>query len=71
MPRTIVDIPNEQLHEVDRLCKALGLSRAEAVRQGLQSFVENNQDVQEEGFGLWRGAKVSRAELLKAIRSHW
>jgi metal-responsive CopG/Arc/MetJ family transcriptional regulator len=71
MPRTIVDIPNEQLHEVDRLCKSLGLSRAEAVRQGLQSFVEKNQGVQEEGFGLWKAAKVSRAELLKSIRSHW
>lgn len=58
MPRTIIDIPDAQLREVDRLCQLLGISRAEAVRRGLQGFVQQNEDVRTDGFGLWRSAAV-------------
>ena len=54
MPRTIIDIPDPQLREVDRLCQLLGISRAEAVRRGLQGFVEQNEVVKTDGFGLWQ-----------------
>ena len=56
MPRTIIDIPDAQLREVDRLCQLLGISRAEAVRRGLQSFVQQNEAVKTDGFGLWQSA---------------
>jgi metal-responsive CopG/Arc/MetJ family transcriptional regulator len=68
MPRTIIEIPDAQLREVDRLCQLLGISRAEAVRRGLQGFVQQNEAVRTDGFGLWRSvaapkesAKVSAA----------
>jgi hypothetical protein len=56
MPRTIIDIPEAQLREVDRLCQLLGISRAEAVRRGLQGFVQQNEVVKTDGFGLWQSA---------------
>jgi len=56
MPRTIIEIPDAQLREVDRLCQLLGISRAEAVRRGLQDFVAQNEVVKTDGFGLWRPA---------------
>jgi metal-responsive CopG/Arc/MetJ family transcriptional regulator len=71
MPRTIIDIPNEQLHEVDRVCRALGISRAEAVRRSLDAFVSQNQAVQEEGFGLWQGAAADSVNLVQTIRGQW
>lgn len=56
MARTIVEIPDAQLREVDRLCRLLGISRAEAVRRGLQGFVQQNEAVRTDGFGLWQQA---------------
>jgi len=54
MARTIIDIPDAQLREVDSLCKLLALSRAEAVRRALRDFVQHNSGVQTDGFGLWK-----------------
>lgn len=71
MPRTIVDIPDEQLREVGRLCRALKISRAEAVRQGVAVFLEQNQAVQEDGFGLWGGSAIEARKLIESLRSRW
>jgi metal-responsive CopG/Arc/MetJ family transcriptional regulator len=68
MARTIIDIPDAQLHEVDSLCKLLGISRAEAVRRALHDFVERNDDVNTDGFGLWKGIAADRNALLAKMR---
>ncbi len=54
MPRTIVDIPASQLVEIDSVCKRLGISRAEAVRRALETYLERTTDLGADGFGLWR-----------------
>lgn len=66
MARTIIDIPQAQLGEVDDLCKLLGISRAEAVRRALRDFVRNNRSVGTDGFGLWKdhAEEVRRAMKL-------
>ena len=56
MPRTIVDIPAEQMAAVDRLCQAQGISRAEAVRRALRAYVQGEAEVRVSGFGLWAAA---------------
>jgi len=56
MPRTIVDIPASQLDEIDRTCRTLGISRAEAVRRALEVYLERAVDVHANGFGLWTDA---------------
>jgi hypothetical protein len=61
MPRTIIEIPDAQLREVDRLCQLLGISRAEAVRRGLQGFVQQNEAVKTDGFGLWNLGATAKA----------
>jgi hypothetical protein len=53
MTRTIVDIPAAQLAEIDRLCKLMGISRAEAVRRALAAFAHGHAAVTPEAFGLW------------------
>lgn len=68
MPRTIIDIPAQQLREVDRLCRELAISRAEAVRRGLGAFVAQHADVASEGFGLWRDAPAPDDRAPKARR---
>ncbi len=56
MPRTIVDIPAAQLAEIDRHCRELGVSRAEAVRRALRDYLQRHGDDQADGFALWSGA---------------
>ena len=57
MPRTIIDLPEQQMREVDVLCRTLGISRAEAVRRSLLEFVSANREVRRDGFGLWKDAR--------------
>ena len=58
MPRTIIEIPAEKLREVDRICRALAISRAEAVRRGLTEFIRQNEAVQEEGLAYGAAAML-------------
>jgi metal-responsive CopG/Arc/MetJ family transcriptional regulator len=71
MPRTIVDIPEAQMRDVDRLCRALGISRAEAVRRALAGFVEQNDSATTDGFGLWKDTASDRAQLIEQLRQRW
>jgi hypothetical protein len=71
MPRTIIDIPDGQLREINRVCRALKISRAEAVRRGVNAFLERNQTVEEDGYGLWRDTKVEARCLLATIQTKW
>jgi metal-responsive CopG/Arc/MetJ family transcriptional regulator len=71
MPRTIVDIPEAQMRDVDRLCQALGISRAEAVRRALGDFVRQNDAATTEGFGLWKDAPSDRDQLVALLRQRW
>ena len=71
MPRTIIDIPDEQLREINRVCRALNVSRAEAVRRCVNAVLEHNQTVEENGYGLWRGAETEARGLLATIQAKW
>jgi metal-responsive CopG/Arc/MetJ family transcriptional regulator len=62
MPRTIVDLPASQLKDLDSRCRALGISRAEAVRRAIHVFLRESPADSEQGFGLWKesGGKARR-----------
>ena len=56
--RTLIDLPNQQLKELAEICAARKLSRAEAVRQAVAAFIEQNKPSRESAFGLWKGQAV-------------
>jgi len=61
MARTIIDIPDSQLRDLDALCGTLGISRAEGVRRAVQSFLLSRSENDSRGFGLWsRGTAGER-----------
>ncbi len=62
MARTIIDIPDPQLREIDDLCRLLGISRAEAVRRALRDFSQRNGNVKTDAFGLWAAARHGAPE---------
>ena len=67
MARTIIDIPEALLRDVDNLCKLLNISRAEATRRALRDFVARNDDVNTNGFGLWKGTADEQREKLDRL----
>lgn len=54
--RTIIDIPETQLRDLDAHCRLLGISRAEGVRRAIQEYLRAPPGMQNGGFGLWRRA---------------
>ena len=53
--RTLIDIPEWQLKELEAICAARKLSRAEVVRQAVAAFIAQNRPSREAAFGLWKG----------------
>ena len=68
MARTIIDIPDPQLREIDELCRLLGISRAEAVRRALRDFSQRNTDVRADAFRLWAPAQATASARHKSTK---
>jgi hypothetical protein len=68
MARTIIDIPDLQLREVDSLCRQLGISRAEAVRRALREFLQHSDSARTDGFGLWRSTAAPQLSTQQAAQ---
>ena len=71
MPRTIVDIPDTQLRDLDALCDSLGISRAEAVRRAIVHFLRDGCERVDDGFGLWRAAFASSDDARRSLERRW
>ena len=69
MPRTIVDIPDTLLRDLDALCESLGISRAEAVRRAIGLLLRDGGE-SHDGFGLWREGYL-RDEARRALEKRW
>jgi len=54
--RTIVDIPDEQLGALARLCEEQEISRAEAVRRAVDRLSQGigKSEQKDVGFGTWK-----------------
>ena len=56
--RTLVDIPEKQLEVLRAICTVRKLSRAEAVRQAIDAFIQQHQPARDSAFGVWKDQKV-------------
>jgi len=70
MPRTIIDIPDTQLRDLDAMCETLGISRAEAVRRAIVMFLRDGLE-SNDGFGLWRADDARADEARRALERRW
>jgi len=68
--RTIVDIPDAQLHDLDALCESRGISRAEAVRRAIVLFLRDGSE-SDDGFGLWREHYANADDARRALEKRW
>jgi hypothetical protein len=73
--RTIVDLPDEQIRALDAYSKKYGVSRAEAVRRAVASFLPKRRrrlDFRNDpAFGSWKNRDVDSVEYQRKLRAEW
>jgi hypothetical protein len=69
--RTIVNLPDPERAQLDALCRQRGLSRAEALRQALRLWLQQQTANHGEVFGLWRDRPEGSLALQQALREEW
>jgi len=70
--RTIVDLTEEQLEALGRICEAQKISRAEAVRRAVDRLIlENTAANKDIGFGLWRHKRLDGRKHVERLRTEW
>jgi metal-responsive CopG/Arc/MetJ family transcriptional regulator len=69
--RTLVDIPEKELEELNTLSRSRNLSRAELIRQAVSGFLAQNKAGLENSFGLWKTRDVDGVEYQEKLRREW
>jgi metal-responsive CopG/Arc/MetJ family transcriptional regulator len=70
--RTIVDLPEEQLGALARLCGEQKISRAEAVRRAVDRLIrESTIDRKGVGFGIWKHKHIESRKYVEKLRNEW
>jgi len=74
--RTIVDLPDEQILALDAYSKKYGVSRAEAVRRAVASFLPKRRHRRVDfrnhpAFGSWKNRDVDSVEYQRKLRAEW
>jgi len=73
--RILTEIPDHQLTGLAEICSARRLSRAEAIRQAVDAYIERNRPAPEAAFGLWQNAPNSLPQdglqYQEQLRSEW
>jgi len=70
--RTIVDLPEDQIRELDRARDSAGISRAEAIRRAVAQYLSSNlPGDEEEAFGIWKNRGIDSLEYERKLREEW
>ena len=70
--RTIVDLRDDQLAELDAISAEERISRAEALRRAVDVYLrERKRDAARKAFGSWRHKNLDGLEYTRAIREEW
>jgi hypothetical protein len=69
--RALVDIPERQIDQLAVICEVKKLSRAEAIRQAIGLYIEQNKSSTTDAFGLWKDRKIDGLTYQEQVRSEW
>jgi metal-responsive CopG/Arc/MetJ family transcriptional regulator len=69
--RTLVDLPEGELEQLNLLSKARRVSRAALIRQAVAGYLEQNKTGLENSFGLWKKKSVDGVKYQERLRREW
>ena len=71
--RTLVDLTEKQVRDLDRVAKMRDVSRAELVRRAVDRYLADDAPERGSAFGLWKGAgnRVDGLRLQRRLRKDW
>jgi Arc/MetJ-type ribon-helix-helix transcriptional regulator len=69
--RTIVDLPELERDQLEALCRQRGISRAEALREALRLWLEQQRPQHRQVFGLWRDRSQDALTIQDDLRQEW
>jgi len=70
--RTIIDLPEAQVNALAELCRAQGISRAEAIRRALAEMLAGQKETgRNKAFGAWSAKKIDSREHVRTLREEW
>ncbi len=70
--RTLVDIPESMLEQIDDLAKHEKISRAEAVRRAITEYIgKRAQHNPKAAFGIWKLRKINALVYEDKLRKEW
>jgi metal-responsive CopG/Arc/MetJ family transcriptional regulator len=69
--RTLVDLPEAELEQLNVLSRARKVSRAELIRQAVAGYLEQNKTGFEASSGLWKKKAVDGVAYQESLRGEW
>ncbi|MEO8224922.1 MAG: ribbon-helix-helix protein, CopG family [Gammaproteobacteria bacterium] len=76
--RTIIDLREDQLAELDGIVAVERVSRAEAIRNAVDAYLQQRKTAEadritaiDEAFGLWKDHDVDTDTYLNELRAEW
>jgi len=70
--RTLINIDEKQIRQLDRVAKKLNRSRASIVREAVSDYLRpRTTGAEKDAFGLWGQQKVDGLVYQQKIRGEW
>jgi len=69
--RTLVDVADAQLRELDALSKEEKRSRAALIREAIDDYLATRRRRHGDAFGLWGRRKVDGLAYQEKVRREW
>ena len=69
--RTIVYLPEPERDQLDAHCRQRGISRAEAMREALRLWLQQQQPQHRQVFGLWHDRPEDALSIEDSLRQEW
>jgi hypothetical protein len=70
--RTLIDIPESLLGDIDSLAKRQKISRAEAVRRAMAEYVaKRSASKPDAAFGIWKSKRIDALDYEDSLRGEW
>ncbi len=70
--RTLIDVPDSLLRDIDALAKREQISRAEAVRRAIADYVLKGAEPRPDAaFGIWKSRRIDALHYEDLLRGEW